>query len=293
MTLPHHTPIAVIGSTSQDAHLAKVGRLMHWLCHSGAELAVEPLFADYLQARMSHLPIPRLVDFSTFHPRLVISLGGDGTFLRAAAWLGHVDTPILGINTGHLGYLTAVSIDDAQPMIEAVLSGDFIVERRALIEVRSPLLVDNGVWPFALNEVAVLKEDTASMIEVKARLDGVDLATYHADGLLVATPTGSTAYNLSVGGPIIEPLAPNWAVTPIAAHTLTQRPLVLGDQSVMTLTTTSRAAGYRVSVDGRSATLPSGSTLTLRRADYTIGVVQPRGHSFAATLSNKLLWGLN
>lgn len=291
MTLPHPIRIALIGSTSHGANLAKVGCLLRWLRDIGAEMAFEPLFADYLESLVDHLPMPRLVDFSNFQPELVISLGGDGTFLRAAAWVGRIDAPILGINTGHLGYLTAVGIDYAQPMIEAALCGDVIVERRALIELRAPHLVDCGVWPFALNEVAVLKEDTASMIEVKARLDGVDLATYHADGLLVATPTGSTAYNLSVGGPIIDPSAPNWVVTPIAAHTLTQRPLVLSDRSEMSLTTSSRAAGYRVSVDGRSATLPSGTALTLCRADYTIGVVQPRGHSFADTLRNKLLWG--
>ncbi len=107
----------------------------------------------------------------------------------------------------------------------------------------------------------------------------------------MATPTGSTAYNLSVGGPIIEPLAPNWVVTPIAAHTLTMRPLVLGDSSELTLTTTSRVAGYRVSIDGRSLTLPSGSDITLRRADFTVKVVQRKGHTFAATLRSKLLWG--
>lgn len=292
MTLsPTHPRIALIGSTSHGVNLGKVCELLRWLRDIGALLAVEPLFADYLESHLGHAPMRRLVDFSDFRPELTVSLGGDGTFLRAAAWAGRYDTPILGINTGHLGYLTAAGIDDARPMIEAALSGDVIVERRALIEVRSPLLVDGGVWPFALNEVAVLKEDTASMIEVRARLDGVDLTTYHADGLLVATPTGSTAYNLSVGGPIIEPQAPNWVVTPIAAHTLTQRPLVLGDRSVLTLTTSSRASGYRMSVDGRSVMLPSGTSLTLCRADYTIGVVQPLGHSFADTLRSKLLWG--
>ncbi len=281
--------IAVVGSISQGDYIDKVAELLRWLRSRGAELAVEPEFARYLAS--CGVEVAEVADSSSFRPQLVLSLGGDGTFLRAAAWAGGLDVPILGINTGHLGYLTAVGIDSAREMIEDALRGEYEVERRSLIEVRSPLVVDSGIWPYALNEVAVLKEDTASMITVNTLVGQTELATYHADGLLVSTPTGSTAYNLSVGGPIIEPSAPNWVITPIAAHTLTMRPLVLADASQLTLTTTSRAAGYRVSIDGRSVKLPSGTSLTLRRADFTISVVHRRGHSFAATLRNKLLWG--
>ncbi|MDE6309829.1 MAG: NAD(+)/NADH kinase [Muribaculaceae bacterium] len=289
---PHPMHIAVVGSSFQGDNIGKVISLLQWLQSTGAVLTLEHEFADYLRAQCESLDLPDAVSLDEFRPDLALSFGGDGTFLRAVAWLGRIDVPILGINTGHLGYLTAAGIDQGREVIEDVMRGDgYEVECRSLIELDSPLVTASGIWPYALNEVAVLKEDTASMIEVKTRLGDVDLATYHADGLIVATPTGSTAYNLSVGGPIIEPLAPNWVVTPIAAHTLTMRPLVLGDSSELTLTTTSRAAGYRVSIDGRSVTLPSGSDIALRRADFTVKVVQRSGHTFAATLRSKLLWG--
>lgn len=287
----HHIHIAVVGSSFQGDNINKVTSLLRWLQSTGAVLALEPEFADYLKSQVDTFNIPGNADLEGMHLDLALSFGGDGTFLRAVAWLGRIDVPILGINTGHLGYLTAAGIDQAREVIEEVMRGEYDVECRSLIELKSPLVAESGIWPYALNEVAVLKEDTASMIEVNTRLGDTELATYHADGLLVATPTGSTAYNLSVGGPIIEPLAPNWVVTPIAAHTLTMRPLVLDDSSELTLTTTSRAAGYRVSIDGRSLTLPSGSDITLCRADFTVKVVQRRGHTFAATLRSKLLWG--
>lgn len=286
--------IAVIGSDTQDPHVKVLAQVLDMLARRGHHLVVEREFAAYLRRHgafpegmvetVARLDEARLPDFA-------VSFGGDGTLLRAAAWIKALPVPILGINTGHLGYLTAVNIDCAQPLLAAVIAGDYMIERRSLIEVDSPLLDPGRIWPFALNEVAVLKDDTASMLEVDTMLGSDRLAAYHADGLLVATPTGSTAYNLSVGGPILEPMAPNWVLTPIAAHTLTMRPLVLSDASVLSLTTTSRAAGYRISIDGRSAMLPTGSTVTLKRAPFSIGVIQSRSHSFAATLRNKLHWG--
>ncbi len=159
---------------------------------------------------------------------LVISIGGDGTFLRTAAWVGDREIPILGVNTGHLGYLAGVSLDELLVNVDKYISTSMATESRTLIEV-----VSNEVRGsrYALNEVTIAKEDTASIISAMTKIDGRELADYRADGLIVATPTGSTAYNLSVGGPIIEPSAPVFVLSPIAAHSLSMRPMVVNDRS--------------------------------------------------------------
>jgi NAD+ kinase len=177
--------------------------------------------------------------------------------------------------------------------VEDLKNGLYKIETRSLIEVtssRKEAIID---WNYALNEVAILKQDTSSMISVATKVNDVDLATYLGDGLIIATPTGSTGYNLSVGGPIVEPTAPNWIISPIAAHSLTMRPLVVGDSHELTITTTSRATNYRVSLDGRSVTLPVGSTIKLRKAPFVTKVVQRTKHNFGETLRNKLLWGVD
>ncbi|MDE5923020.1 MAG: NAD(+)/NADH kinase, partial [Muribaculum sp.] len=220
-------------------------------------------------------------------------IGGDGTFLLTAQWVGDMQIPILGINTGHLGYLAATHMKDADEWIERLLKGDYDIETRTLIEVEADCHLAEEIWPYALNEVAVLKQDTSSMIEMKARINGSPLAVYLADGLIVSTPTGSTGYNLSVGGPILEPSAPVWAVSPIAAHSLTMRPLVVRDDSVIAITTCSRSGAYRLSLDGRFLSLPTESTVTLRKAPFATRVIKRPGHHFTDTLRDKLMWGLD
>lgn len=159
-----------------------------------------------------------------------------------------------------------------------------------MIEVTSPdIKID--CWPYALNEVAILKQDTASMITMKASVDGAGLADYRADGLIISTPTGSTGYNLSVGGPIVAPQAPVWIISPVAAHSLTMRPLVVSDDSVVSVNTRSRTSSYRVSLDGRSVTLPVSTTIIMKRAPFVTKVVQRLDHRFVDTLRSKLLWG--
>jgi NAD+ kinase len=198
----------------------------------------------------------------------------------------------MGINTGHLGYLADVQISESETILDDITTGNYKIEERSLIEVvSSNAELDN--WPFALNEVAILKQDTASMISIKTEINDVVLNTYIGDGLIISTPTGSTGYNLSVGGPIIEPTAPNWVISPIAAHSLTMRPLVVSNESVIKATTTSRATNYRLSLDGRSITLPEGSSITLRKAPFGIKVAQRLNHHFTDTLRNKLLWGID
>lgn len=285
--------IAIYGNRHQSGHLAAVERLLRRLGRLNVWVEMEQSFYDYLSSVLpAPPPVQDTVRGSDFSAALTLSIGGDGTFLRTAQWVGDKGIPILGINTGHLGYLAAVPADEAIDMIDDVINDRCVIEERALLRLEAEGGAI-GEWPYALNEVAVLKEDTASMITVKAGINGDDLATYLADGLIVSTPTGSTGYNLSVGGPIVEPTAPNWVISPIAAHTLTMRPLVISSDAVIDLLTTSRAPSFRVSLDGRSITLPAGTRLRLSRAPFTTKVVLRQGHSFASALRHKLLWGID
>ena len=283
--------IAVFGNTYQEQHLDSLLQLFERLSHRNAWVEMERSFYNYL-CRMLPTP-PKVNDIITgddFNAAIALSIGGDGTFLRTAQRVGSKEIPILGINTGHLGYLADVKVDEMDAGLDNLFNGDFRVENRTMIEVTSPdIKID--CWPYALNEVAILKQDTASMITMKASVDGAGLADYRADGLIISTPTGSTGYNLSVGGPIVAPQAPVWIISPVAAHSLTMRPLVVSDDSVVSVNTRSRTSSYRVSLDGRSVTLPVSTTIIMKRAPFVTKVVQRHDHRFVDTLRSKLLWG--
>lgn len=282
--------IAIYGSRRQDAHLQKLEAFMGIMAQQGCEVVMHPKLYRYLMHLMpAALAAVRRVldDASESGADLAVSIGGDGTFLRTAEWIGAAGTPIAGVNTGHLGYLTAVGIDGLPQLLPAFMAGEMEVSPRALIKVEAEGL---DIAPYALNEVAVLKAETAAMIQVRAMLDGRPLADYRADGLLVSTPTGSTAYNLSVGGPIVQPTAPVWVVSPIAAHSLSMRPLVVNDSSALVLQPTGRTPHVRIGIDGRTAVLDTGTSLTLTRAPYCINVLRLPGRDFASTLRDKLHW---
>lgn len=286
--------VAIYGNMYQEDYLNHLSDFLDALSHSGIKVEIESKFYNYLTRVLpGELPVDGVIVGSDFDADMAISIGGDGTFLRTARWVGDKQIPILGINTGHLGYLADITVDDLIPAVDDLKNGLYKIENRSLIEVtstRKEAIVD---WNYALNEVAIIKQDTASMIEVETMVNDVELATYKGDGLIVSTPTGSTGYNLSVGGPIVEPTAPNWIISPIAAHSLTMRPLVVSDSRELTITTNSRATNYRVSLDGRSVTLPVGSTIKLRKAPFVVKVVQRMKHNFGDTLRNKLLWGVD
>ncbi len=223
---------------------------------------------------------------------VVITLGGDGTLLHGLKWSRAV-FPLLGINAGHLGYLTAFMLNEPHAAVDALLHRTLASEPRVMLRIA---LADNtplpdDVWPYALNEVALLKADTSAMIEVDTHVNGHPLTTYMADGLLISTATGSTGYNLSVGGPILEPTQESMVLSPVAPHTLTMRPLVIKADSSVTATVTSRSDTFRISLDGRSFTVPVGSRLTVSRAPLPAHLLRRPDTGFAATLRAKLLWG--
>ncbi len=286
--------IAIYGNKYQERYLEELTAFFSELNRiSEIEVAMEYTFYNYLCRILPITPrVDEIIKGDAFSAHLALSIGGDGTFLRTAQWVGCKEIPIMGINTGHLGYLADMTIGNSNDIIDDIIAQRYKIEDRSLIEVSSDD-IDLGNGRFALNEVAVLKQDTASMISIKTEINGAELATYLGDGLIVATPTGSTGYNLSVGGPIIEPCAPNWAISPIAAHSLTMRPLVCRDAGSLLITTTSRASNYLLSIDGRSTSMMSGTSVTLRRAKHTIKVAQKLNHYFTDTLRNKFLWGID
>lgn len=222
---------------------------------------------------------------------MALSIGGDGTFLRTAAAIGRSGVPILGINAGHLGFLADVPLSEVDEALASIL-----VEKQYKVEHRSLLHLDvlNCQQPYqqyALNEVAILKRDQSSMVSVSVYVDGSFLNQYDADGLAIATATGSTAYAMSAGGPILEPQSNCWVIVPIAPHSLTTRPLVIRDSCELDIEVESRNNIYLVATDGKPVHLTTQSKLHLSKADYQIGVVRRPDHTFFDTLRTKLMWG--
>ena len=228
---------------------------------------------------------------------LALSIGGDGTFLRTAAEVVHRNIPILGINTGRLGFLADIKFEDLDETLSEIFNDNYRIENRMLLKTKATTFSTKGekstsdLTNYSLNEVAILKQDTSSMLTVHAYIDDEYLTSYQADGLVVATPTGSTAYSLSIGGPIMVPTAPNIILTAIAPHSLNQRPLVVDSNSSIKLTVESRSDNYLVALDGVSQTLNVDTVLEISKADYTQPVVKRSGHTFFETLRNKLMWG--
>lgn len=284
--------VAIYGNRHQEGYLSLLRSFFAALTEREFEVSVEERFALYLAGNGVTMPAGiQCVQELPDDAECVISIGGDGTFLRAAQWVGKREIPILGINTGHLGFLASYSLEEMDALMDVVASDRGRVERRSVLEVSCGSLPP-GFWPYALNEVAVMRGETASMVTVHAEVDGYFLADYLADGLVVATPTGSTAYNLSAGGPILAPTLECAVLSPIAPHSLTMRPLVVGADSEICLTASSRVEYARVSLDGRYFMMScERDKLRIRRAEFSVMVLRRPGASFARLLRNKLLWG--
>lgn len=283
--------IAIYGSRRQDDNKEAIAAFIGYFRSRGVRVLMHNhLYTTLMQLMPEAMgQVERVFEDVEFMADAVVSFGGDGTFLRTAMWVGDKEIPILGVNTGHLGYLTTARIDDLPDVADELMQGRYSVEDRSVIEVVSPKL---KTWPFALNEVVVNKYETSSMVVCDTVVNHRPLASYRADGLIVSTPTGSTAYSLSVGGPLIQPSVPVWVLSPIAAHSLSMRPLVVRDDSHIAVTVDSRATGFRLTLDGRTGTLPVGATVELRRAAFCIKVICREGYEFPTALRTKLCWGM-
>lgn len=269
-----------------------IAHILERVCAAGAV----PVVDRDLAARMAAAGMPIAADTDTMadiaqgQVEMLVSLGGDGSFLDSVGFVGRSGVPVLGINMGRLGFLSNTRLEDVDQTLQAVVEGRFTIEERGLLAM-------HGIGPFAgrtaLNEVSFHKRDGASMIAVHARLDGRYLNTYWADGLIIATPTGSTAYSLSCGGPIMAPDSDAMVVTPIAPHNLNVRPFVVPGSSELTLTVDARGEKYLVNMDSRSEVLDEPQELHVGRADHSVKLVQLLNQDFLDTLRAKFSWGLD
>ena len=282
---------AIFGNTYQPKKSVSILKILACLSERKAEVYMESNFYDFLvhQQRISVSAI-KVFEGSDFNADFVISMGGDGTFLRAASMVGDKQIPILGVNMGRLGFLADIDANEIENIIQALYEGDFSIETRAAIAVETDGTPLQG-YHCALNDVAILKRDVASMISIRATVNGVYLTTYQADGLVVSTPTGSTAYSLSVGGPIIVPGTCVFSMTAVAPHSLNIRPIVIPDNAEICLTVESRSHNFLVALDGRSEKCSEGTRLTLRKAPYLVKVVKRAGQRYFHTLRDKMMWG--
>jgi NAD+ kinase len=222
----------------------------------------------------------------------MFTLGGDGTILRAVTYIRDLNIPILGINTGRLGFLAIINKKTIKESINLILNGEFSIQERTLLSVRtSPETASFKELDFALNEVTIARKNTTSMIGVKTSLNNEYLTNYWADGLIIATPTGSTGYSLSCNGPVISPDSKNFIITPIAPHNLNARPMVISDKTSIQLTVDSREKDFLISLDSRITTVPKNTEVFIEKSAFTIQSIIPKNQSFLQTLRTKLLWG--
>lgn len=222
----------------------------------------------------------------------LFSIGGDGTLLETITLIQNNNIPILGINTGRLGFLSSVSTDEIDQAISSIINNDFVLDNRMLLNLETE---NNpyGNLNFALNEITLQKKDTSSMVTIHVYLDGLFLNSYWADGLIISTPTGSTAYSLSCNGPIVLPGSGNIIITPIAPHNLNVRPLVIPDTTEISLKIEGRTDNFLIALDSRSITAPLSTKLKIKKSTHQIRLIRLKDHNFLNTLRNKLMWGVD
>ena len=282
---------ALFGNIYQAKKSANVLRLLSILNNYQAKVYIQKEFHQFLtKDQKMDIQVAGVFENDDFSADMVLSMGGDGTFLKAASYVGHKNIPILGINTGRLGFLADVSPEEMEETFEDIYKGNYKIEDRSVLQAFSEGQPLKG-YPCGLNEIAVLKRDSSSMITIHTSINGAYLTTYQADGLVIATPTGSTAYSLSIGGPVIVPHSNTIAITPVAPHSLNIRPIVINDDWEITLDVESRSHNFLVAIDGRSETCREGTRLIIRKADYKIKVVKRPNHIFFHTLRDKMMWG--
>ena len=252
---------------------------------------------NYYTGLKKHIKTSQIKTFTTYKELnnsfdFMFTIGGDGTILRAVTFIRNSNIPVVGINTGRLGFLATVQKGEITNAIELLLKNQFIVKERSLLSVStSPKIESLASLNFALNEVSVNRKNTASMITIETYLDNEYLTSYWADGLIIATPTGSTGYSLSCGGPIITPQAKSFAITPIAPHNLNARPLVIPDETSVKFKVSGREDKFFLSLDSRITTINNNTEVLVEKSEFNLKMVQINQQTFIKTLREKLLWG--
>ena len=287
--------IAIFGSPYTDHFKKYIQHLIKKLENEHIKIIIEKEFNTFLQSSIRFTN--QIETFDSYeslkdNADFLFSIGGDGTLLKAVTFVRKSNIPIMGINTGRLGFISSISAGQIDDAVNDILKGNYKINERALLELKTSnkLFKDKN---FALNEVAVSKKDTSSMIRIDAYIDDEFLNTYWADGLVISTPTGSTGYSLSCGGPIIMPGTNNIIITPNAPHNLNVRPIVINDKSIVKLKVEDRDQLALVSLDSRSRAFDSDTELIIKKTDFKIKLIQPQNNSFTSTIRNKLMWGLD
>ncbi|MDG1730253.1 MAG: NAD kinase [Algibacter sp.] len=287
--------VAIFGRFYNKRTSSSVETLFNYLVKKDADAYIETEFYNLIKNEAHN--IKNFETFKTFDAldksfNLLVSIGGDGTILRAIIFVKDFDIPIIGINTGRLGFLATIQVDAIEHAIQNIIDGKYKISERSLLSVETtPKNDDITSLNFALNEIAVSRKNTTSMITVDTHLDDEYLTSYWSDGLIVSTPTGSTGYSLSCGGPVITPGTNSFVLTPIAPHNLSARPLIIPDSTEIQLRVDGREEQHLISLDSRIATLDNGTLIKIKKADFKIKMIDLLDESFLDTLRKKLLWG--
>ncbi len=252
-------------------------------------------FYERLQAHVTFATTPRLFTGKKDLPSntdMLISLGGDGTMLDAVCFVGSSNIPLIGVNLGRLGFLAAIPSEEVEDAILSLVRGSYTVEKRTLLHLDSSIPLFNGS-PFALNEFTIHRQDTSSMIKIHTYLNGEFLNTYWADGLIVATPTGSTGYSLSCGGPVVFPQTSSFVITPVAPHNLNTRPIVVPDNTVISFEIEGRTEQFLCTLDSRTEIIKKNVQIAVKKENFLVSLVRPDEHNFLKTIRQKLYWGID
>jgi len=287
--------IAIFGRAVSLENLKYVQRVVDKLILKKCRLIIYKPFFEMLQDKVEFpSEVNFFVDYQDIEGKVdfLFSIGGDGTILDALSMVRDSGIPIMGINMGRLGFLSSIAKDEILPAIDKVLARDYQIDSRTLVRLSQPKDLF-GEMNYALNELTITRRDTASLIVLHVYIDGMFLNSYWADGLIIATPTGSTAYSLSSGGPILTPGSENFVLTPIAPHNLTVRPVVIPDKSNIRIIVEAREEQFLVSLDSRRAIIYSNFELIVEKADFKVNIVQMKGKDFFMTIREKLKWGLD
>lgn len=287
--------VAVFGRFYNERTTVSVETLFNYLLKKDIDAYIETEFFNLIkneeQNKRSYTTFKTFDTLDTSFD-LLVSIGGDGTILRAITFVQDLGIPIIGVNTGRLGFLATIQVDGIENAIQNIIDGKYKISERSLLSVETtPENKNISSLNFALNEITVSRKNTTSMITVETFLDNEYLTSYWSDGLIVSTPTGSTGYSLSCGGPVITPDTNSFVLTPIAPHNLSARPLVVPDTTEIQLKVTGREEQHLVSLDSRIATLNNGTLIKIKKASFKIKMIDLLNESFLDTLRKKLLWG--
>lgn len=287
--------VAIYGQYYQNTTSPIVERLFHFLEINKVDFTIEANFLQMLQDNKAiTIDLPTFTSHTELDEsyQMLLSVGGDGTFLRAATFVRDTGIPILGINAGRLGFLANVQQENIEKFLKLIINKEYKISQRTLVSITStPEVEALQDINFAMNEITVSRKDSTSMITIETYLNDEYLTSYWADGLIISTPTGSTGYSLSCGGPILTPETESFVITPIAPHNLNARPMVIPDSTVLKLKVTGREENYLVSLDSRITSVKNESVLTIQKTPFKINMVEITDETFLKTLRNKLLFG--